>query len=100
MLLRGRRMSGDSCCRRVQLWANGQVALAFSSSDVVGAASVPFAFNAPTLRVEQICDVTAFSTRSTEIPDREVMARLPEQPPDPSRLAAAFQNFGLPERLD
>ena len=25
---------------------------------------------------------------------------LPQQPVDPSRLTAAFENFGLPERLD
>jgi hypothetical protein len=31
--------------------------------------------------------------------DREVLARLPEQPADPARMAAAFGNFGLPERL-
>ena len=28
-----------------------------------------------------------------------MIARLPEQPADPERLAAAFENFGLPERL-
>jgi hypothetical protein len=29
-----------------------------------------------------------------------VIARLPEQPFDPERFAAAFENFGLPSRLD
>ena len=28
-----------------------------------------------------------------------MIARLPEQPADPARLAAAFGNFGLPEQL-
>jgi hypothetical protein len=44
--------------------------------------------------------VTAFIARAAPVPDREVIARLPEQPPDPGRMAAAFENFGLPERLD
>jgi len=38
-------------------------------------------------------------TRSTEDPSRETIARLPEQPFDPGRLAAAFERFGLPEEL-
>jgi len=37
--------------------------------------------------------------RFTQIPDRQVLARLPEQPADPLRLAAAFERFGLPESL-
>ena len=44
--------------------------------------------------------MTAFITRSTEDPDREVLARLPEQPYEQTRRAAAFENFGLPDRLD
>lgn len=53
-----------------------------------------------TLRGKQIHEVNAFLTRSTEDPDREVLARLPEQAYDPRRLAAAFERFGLPNRLD
>ena len=53
-----------------------------------------------TLRGELISDVTAFITRSTERPEREVYARWPEQPTDPQRFVAAFERFGLPERLD
>ena len=33
------------------------------------------------------------------VPANEVLARLPEQPPDPERMMAAFENFGLPERF-
>jgi hypothetical protein len=39
-------------------------------------------------------------TRSTEDPDRQVLARLPEQPADPLTTMAAFERFGLPDRLD
>ena len=44
--------------------------------------------------------MTAFITRSTEDPDPEVLARMPEQGFEESRLAAAFRNFELPERID
>jgi hypothetical protein len=39
-------------------------------------------------------------TRSTRLPEREVYARWPEQPADPSRLVGFFERFGLPDRLD
>jgi hypothetical protein len=52
-----------------------------------------------TLRGSRISDVTAFLVRSTQNPDRDVLARLPEQPADPSRLTAAFARFGLPDGL-
>jgi RNA polymerase sigma-70 factor (ECF subfamily) len=80
--------------------ANGQVALAFYSWDADAEAYLPFALNVLALRGDRISDVTAFIARATPVPDREVIARLPEQPADPERMAAAFENFGLPERLD
>ena len=60
---------------------------------------LPFALNVLTLRGDQISEVDAFITRSTENPDREVLARMPEQPFEATRLAAAFENLGLPPRL-
>jgi hypothetical protein len=33
------------------------------------------------------------------VSDRDVLARLPEQPADPMRLTAAFERFGLPDAL-
>jgi hypothetical protein len=33
-------------------------------------------------------------------PDPEVQARTPEQPADYEKLAAAYERFGLPARLD
>ena len=41
-----------------------------------------------------------FICRTGEDPDPEVLARMPEQAFDERALAAAFGNFGLPERLD
>jgi RNA polymerase sigma-70 factor, ECF subfamily len=100
IFLAGWPLSGLWRWRPIQVRANGQVALAFYSWDDDAQAYLPFALNVLTLRGRQISDVTAFITRVAPTPDREVIARLPEQPPDPGRLAAAFQNFDLPERLD
>jgi RNA polymerase sigma-70 factor, ECF subfamily len=98
--LAGWPLSGEWRWRPVQVQANGQPALAFYSWDPDEETYLPFALNVLTLRGNRIAEVDAFITRSTEIPDREVMARLPEQPYERTRLAAAFENFGLPERLD
>ena len=93
-------LSGLWRWRPLQVRASGQVALAFYSWDDEAAGYLPFALNVLTLRGTQVSDITAFIARATPVPDREVIARLPEQPADPGRLAAAFENFGLPERLD
>jgi RNA polymerase sigma-70 factor (ECF subfamily) len=100
VFLAGWPLSGNWRWRPVSVRANGQPALAFYSWDPEEESYLPFALNVLTLRGARISDVTAFITRSTQIPDREVLARLPEQPPDPRRLTAAFENFGLPDRLD
>jgi RNA polymerase sigma-70 factor, ECF subfamily len=98
--LAGWPLSGAWRWRHVETRANGQTALAFYSWDADQETYLPFALNVLTLRGKRISDVTAFITRSTENPDREVLARMPEQPADPGRLLAAFERFGLPERLD
>jgi RNA polymerase sigma-70 factor, ECF subfamily len=98
--LAGWPMSGTWRWRAVQTRANGQPALAFYSWDDEEKAFLPFALNVLTFRGTRVEAVTAFITRSTEDPDREVIARLPEQPADQRRLAAAFENFRLPSRLD
>ena len=99
VFLAGWPLSGLWDWRPIRVRANGQVALAFYSWDPDEEAYMPFALNVLTFRGDQISDVTAFIARATPVPDREVIARLPEQPADPDRLAAAFENFGLPERL-
>jgi hypothetical protein len=37
--------------------------------------------------------------RSIEPTEREAYARWPDQPADPARFTAAFERFGLPNRL-
>ena len=81
--------------------ANGQEALAFYSWDEDEEAYMPFALNVLTFRGELISDVTAFIVRTPpEEDDREIIARMPEQPTDQARLLAAFERFGVPERLN
>jgi RNA polymerase sigma-70 factor (ECF subfamily) len=99
VFLAGWPLSGAWRWRQVRVRASGQEALAFYAWDEDQAAYLPFALNVLTLRGAQISDVTAFLTRSTEIADRDVIARLPERPADPMRLAAAFERFRLPESL-
>ena len=99
IFLAGWPLSGQWRWRPVRVRANGQEALAFYSWDAEERCYLPFALNVLTFSGEEISDVTAFITRSTEDPDRRVIARLPEQPYDPIRLAAAFERFGLPDRL-
>jgi RNA polymerase sigma-70 factor, ECF subfamily len=100
VFLAGWPLSGQWRWRPLQVRANGQVALAFYSWDDGEGAYLPFALNVLTFEGERIGDVTAFIARRTPSPDREVLARLPEQPPDPERMLAAFGRFGLPERLE
>ena len=100
VFLAGWPLSGNWRWRVQRARANGQEALAFYTWDPDEDAYLPFALNLLTLRGERISDVTAFVTRATERPEREVYARWPEQPADPSRLLGVFERFGLPERLD
>jgi RNA polymerase sigma-70 factor (ECF subfamily) len=100
IFLAGWPMSGLWRWQVVRTQANGQVALAFYTWDEDARGYVPFALNVLDLAGTQIRAVTAFLARSTEIPDREVLARLPEQPYDPRQLFATFERFGLPERLN
>ncbi len=92
-------LSGKWRWRALRVRANGQEALAFYAWDPVDEVYKQFALNVLTFRDDQISEVTAFLTRSTQDPDRGVIARLPEQPPDPGRTLAAFGRFGLPEEL-
>ena len=98
--LAGWPLSGAWRWRHVRARANAQEALAFYSWDPEAGSFEPFALNVLTLRGSLISDVTAFVTRSTRLPDRQVYSRWPEQPADPARLAGFFERFGLPDRLD
>jgi RNA polymerase sigma-70 factor, ECF subfamily len=99
--LAGWPLSGQWRWRPIQVRANGQPALAFYSWDPEEEAYMPFALNVLTLRGDKISDVTAFIIRTPpETDDREVIARMPEQPTDAAQLEVAFQAFGLPEKLE
>ena len=100
IFLAGWPLSGAWRWRMVETRANGQPALAFYTWDPDEESFLPFALNVFTFRGDRISDVTAFVSRSTELPEREVYERWPDQPADPVRLAATFENFDLPERLD
>jgi RNA polymerase sigma-70 factor, ECF subfamily len=99
IFLAGWPMSGAWRWKTRRVRANGQEAIAFYTWDEDVGVYERFALNVLTFRGDKIGEVDAFLTRSTEDPDREVIARLPEQPFDPGRLAAAFERFGLPEKL-
>src|SRR6476659_5145101 len=86
--------------RSIPTTANGQPALAFYSWDAEQGAHVPFAVNVLTFEGEKIKEVDAFILRASMDPDPDVQARTPEQPADYEKLAAAYERFGLPARLD
>jgi RNA polymerase sigma-70 factor, ECF subfamily len=92
-------MSGDWRWKPLRVRANGQEALAFYSWDDDDGAYVPFALNVLAFQGDKVSNVTAFITRTAPAPDREVILRMPEHEFDARALAAAFGNFGLPERL-
>jgi RNA polymerase sigma-70 factor, ECF subfamily len=100
IFLAGWPMSGAWRWRVVRARANGQPALGFYTWDEEAQSYLPFALNVLTLRGEQISDVTAFVARSTRPSEREAYYRWPDQPADPERTLAAFERFGLPDRLD
>jgi RNA polymerase sigma-70 factor (ECF subfamily) len=93
-------MSGDWRWRVVRTHANGQPALGYYTWQPEEGTYRPFALNVLSLRDGQISDVTAFIVRVAPSADPEVILRMPEHPADPSSLEAAFERFGLPERLD
>jgi RNA polymerase sigma-70 factor, ECF subfamily len=98
--LRAYPLNGEWRWKPVLTQANGQPALAYYSWDEDEGAYLPFALNVLTLRGDKISEVDAFITRSAEDPDPEVLARMPEQDFEQSRLSAAFTNLNLPERLN
>ena len=101
VFLVGSPMSGAWRWRPLRVRANGQEALAFYCWDQDEGAYIPFALNVLTFAGDHIADVTAFITTTAPADaSRETVARMPEQPFEPLALAAAFRNFGLPERLD
>ena len=99
--LAGWPLSGQWRWRPIQVRANGQPALAFYSWDPDEEAYMPFALNVLTVRGDKVSDITAFIIRTPpESDDREIIARMPEQPTNLAQLEIAFQAFGLPDKLE
>jgi RNA polymerase sigma-70 factor, ECF subfamily len=91
-------LSGEWRWRRVPAHANGQAAVGSYTWDEESGSYLPFALDVLTLRDGEIGEVTSFITRSEPAPERLHLARWPEEPPDPRRIAV-FERFGLPESL-
>jgi RNA polymerase sigma-70 factor, ECF subfamily len=92
-------LSGNWRWRHLPTRANGQAAVGCYTWHAEEESYLPFALDVLTLRGAQIEEVTAFIARSTQVRDPRVFARWPDQPPDPSRVTAIFERFGLPPRL-
>jgi RNA polymerase sigma-70 factor, ECF subfamily len=101
IFLAGSPMSGAWRWKALLTQANGQPALAFYTWHDGEQTYRPFALNVLTLRGDRISDVTAFIARTPPPDDdREAILRMPDREADPEGMAAAFENFGMPERLD
>jgi RNA polymerase sigma-70 factor, ECF subfamily len=94
-------LSGDWRWRHAPARANGQPAVGSYAWYEEDGCYRPFALDVLTLDGARIKEVTSFITRSTLSRDLESYVRYPEQPfEDGSRILAAFERFGLPDRLD
>jgi RNA polymerase sigma-70 factor, ECF subfamily len=93
-------LSGDWRWRHLPARSNGQLAVGSYCWYEEDGAYRPFALDVLTLEGTRIKAVTSFITRSTNSRDPEFYLRYPEQPFDRSETGAAFERFGLPDRLD
>jgi RNA polymerase sigma-70 factor (ECF subfamily) len=93
-------LSGQWRWRRLAAHANGQPAVGAYIWDEGEQAYLAFALDVLTLEGDRIKEVTAFITRTTEVPDREAFKRWPDHALEPSRVSGYFERFGLPARLD
>jgi RNA polymerase sigma-70 factor (ECF subfamily) len=92
-------LSGEWRWRRLPARASGQAAIGAYTWDAETGGYLPFALDVLTLRGTQIGEVTSFITRALGGSDRDYYVRFPDQALDPAKLAA-FERFGLPDRLD
>jgi RNA polymerase sigma-70 factor, ECF subfamily len=92
-------LSGAFRWKRLVTHANGQPAVAAYTWVEAEGAYLPFALDVLTLEGDRIKEVTAFITRTTDLPDREAFRRWPDEPLAP-RGAEIFTRLGLPDRLD
>jgi RNA polymerase sigma-70 factor (ECF subfamily) len=92
-------LSGEWRWRHLPARVNGQAAVASYAWVEAAGAYLPFALDVLTLDGERIREITSFINRSTESEDPDAYTRFPEQAQD-RRSAAAFERFGLPDRLE
>jgi RNA polymerase sigma-70 factor (ECF subfamily) len=93
-------LSGAWRWRHLPARANGQAAVGAYTWDEDAEAYLAFALDVLTFEGDRISEVTAFITRTIEVPDRDAFGRWPEQAQDDARVASVFERFGLPARLD
>jgi RNA polymerase sigma-70 factor (ECF subfamily) len=92
-------LSGHFRWRRLATTANGQPAIGGYTLHPETGTYLPFALDVLTLRGGRIAEVTAFIARSSEPRSDEEFARLPDTPPDASKVEAIFARCGLPAEL-
>src|SRR3954447_23773202 len=97
--LRRYPLSGEWRWKRLAPHANGQPAVAAYTWDDEANAYLPFALDVLTFEGDKIKEVTAFITRTLELPERDDFVRWPEKAQDPARLVSVFERFGLPGSL-
>jgi RNA polymerase sigma-70 factor, ECF subfamily len=93
-------LSGEFRWRHLPARANGQLAVGCYTWHADEESYLPFALDVLTLDGAQIEEVTAFIARPTQVSDREVLARWPDTAPEPSKVVAIFERFGLPDHLE
>jgi RNA polymerase sigma-70 factor, ECF subfamily len=93
-------LSGQWRWHRIPTRANGQPAVAAYTWDDEENAYLPFALDVITLEGDRIKEVTAFITRTMDLPDHESFARLPDYELERSRTVGFFERFGLPSRVE
>jgi RNA polymerase sigma-70 factor, ECF subfamily len=93
-------LSGDWHWRHALTHANGQPAVASYAWYAEDAAYRPFSVDVLTLEGPKVSGITSFITRSTLSRDRHFYERWPEQRFDRPATTAAFERFGLPDRID
>jgi RNA polymerase sigma-70 factor, ECF subfamily len=93
-------LSGDWDWRHLPAHANGQAAVASYAWYGEDQTYRPFALDVLTLDETHVTAITSFITRTTLSRDRHFYERWPEQRFDREAVTAAFERFGLPDRLD
>jgi RNA polymerase sigma-70 factor (ECF subfamily) len=93
-------LSGDWRWRQLPARANGQPAVASYCWYEEDGTYRPFSLDVFTVGDGKVKQITSFITRSTLSRDRHFYERWPEQEFDGSEASAAFERFGLPDRLE